>query len=89
MDEIIAEKKVEADSQAYRDMKIIESLLLQGKPCLEIISRMESRQEWFFSNMILRKLIPKSDLKLPGRSLDRTVFSVCFGTPPAHGWLTP
>jgi len=52
MDEIIAEKKVEADSQAYRDMKKFEYLLLSKKSCSAIISWMESRQEWFFSNRL-------------------------------------
>ena len=52
MDEVTAERKVDADAKAYDDMKMIASLLTRNKPAWDIIQWMESRQSWFFSSRI-------------------------------------
>ena len=49
MDEIIAERKVTANAQAYSYAKEIESSLIQNDPT-ETFQLILSREEWFFNN---------------------------------------
>ena len=60
MDEIIAEKKVSANAEAYRRMKTIESMLHQSS-LEETLKEIIAYEDWFFS----------SRLFLPGKFPDK------------------
>lgn len=48
MDEIIAEKKVEVNAEAYKRMKVISSMLVQTST-EETLKKILNEEEWFFN----------------------------------------
>jgi len=60
MDEIIAERKVKANAEAYRRMKTIESMLIQASP-EETLKKILDDEDWFFGERLF----------LPGKFPDK------------------
>lgn len=60
MDERIAEKKVEANDQAYYKIKIIDSMLVQAET-EDVRKQIQKDEQWFFENRLF----------LPGRFPDK------------------
>lgn len=51
MDELIAERKVEANRQAYSRIKVIESMLVQAKT-EDVLKQMHTDEQWFFDTRL-------------------------------------
>jgi hypothetical protein len=60
MDQIIAEKKISANAEAYKCMKVIESMLSQAA-LEDTLKKIYKYEEWFFSTRLF----------LPGRFPDK------------------
>ncbi|MFH1776905.1 MAG: hypothetical protein ABH952_05035 [Candidatus Omnitrophota bacterium] len=52
MDEIIAEKKIVANNEAYIRTKRIESMLIQSYNMEDVRNKMQDYEEWFFTNCL-------------------------------------